>query len=182
MQREKRTHRILVIEPYYGGSHKAFLTGLTQSVSANFTLLTLPARKWKMRMQLSAPWFAQEVSRQLVTERWYDVVLCSTFVDVAVLRTLLQTLKGWNPDAKYCTYFHENQFAYPQQYADETIKQFQYINFTTALASDKLAFNSSYNKDTFFRACGNYRKKSAEMNLDGLVFRLEKKLYSIPGD
>ncbi|MCW5209466.1 DUF3524 domain-containing protein [Desulfobulbus sp. US1] len=43
---------ILLLEPYYGGSHKAFLIGLQQQLDYRFTLLSLPARKWKMRMQL----------------------------------------------------------------------------------------------------------------------------------
>lgn len=152
-----------MIEPYYGGSHQAFLLGLMDNVSADYTLLTLPARKWKMRMQLSAPWFAAQVRKQPCADRGYDAVLCSTFVDVAVLRALLQQLDGWNPKARFCTYFHENQCVYPGQVTDGSMYQFQAINFTTALVSDRLAFNSSFNRDTFFENIQQYLKKSADM-------------------
>ena len=52
--------RILILEPYYGGSHKYFLDGLQKHVRANYHLLALPARNWKMRMQLSALWFVEQ--------------------------------------------------------------------------------------------------------------------------
>ena len=116
-------------------------------------------------MQLSAPWFVSQLSERAASERWFDTVLCSTFVDVAVLRALLQQLEGWNPKTRYCTYFHENQFVYPGQFAPGGDRQFQSINFTTALVSDSLAFNSSFNRDTFFDCCAHYLKKSPGINL-----------------
>ena len=54
---EEQKH-ILVLESYYGGSHKSFLDGLQAHLPVHLTLVTLPARKWKMRMQLAAPWMA----------------------------------------------------------------------------------------------------------------------------
>ncbi len=54
--------RVLLIEPYYGGSHKQFLDGMTNNITADFILWSLPARKWKMRMQLAAPWFVSKIS------------------------------------------------------------------------------------------------------------------------
>lgn len=159
----KKRNRLLIIEPYYGGSHRAFLHGLLESVSCDYKLLTLPARKWKMRMQLSAPWFTDRVREAAPADRWYDTVLCSTFVDVAVLRAMLQQLDGWNQDTRFCTYFHENQFVYPGQVADKTIQQFTAINFTTAIVSDGVAFNSAYNMKSFLGHSGSYVKKAADM-------------------
>jgi len=152
--------RLLVIEPYYGGSHQAFLDGLMRHVAADTTLLQLPARSWKRRMQLAAPWFAAEVAALPVLKRGFDTVLCSSFVDVALLRVMLQRLPGWNPKTVFCTYFHENQFAYPGQYADPAIRQFQYLNFSTSLASDRSAFNSSFNWESFASGIREYLKKS----------------------
>lgn len=168
---EKRL-RILIIEPYFGGSHQAFLEGLLKHIKADCTLLTLPARSWKSRMQLSAPWFASQFAKRAVSERWFDTVLCSTFVDVAVLRALLQQLEGWNPKTRYCTYFHENQFVYPGQFVSTGDRQFQAINFTTAVVSDRLAFNSSFNRQTFFTSCGHYLKKTAGINLTEVLEKI----------
>lgn len=161
----KRKRRILIIEPYFDGSHRDFLKGLQESIEAEFVLLTLPGRKWKMRMQLSAPWFYERVAGLAKELQFFDTVLCSTFVDVAVLRALLIQLPGWNPTARFCTYFHENQFAYPRQAGDPSIRQFSAINFMTAVASDSIAFNSGYNRDTFLEASYGYVKKASDMSL-----------------
>ncbi len=157
--------RLLVVEPYYGGSHKAFLDGLISQVQADCLLLSLPARKWKMRMQLSAPWFVQCIKDLPGDKRFFDTVLCSTFVDVAVFRSLVSQLRGWNPHTRFCTYFHENQFVYPNQIADPSIFQFSAINFSTALCSDSLAFNSNFNFSSFLTGNKAYLKKASDMKL-----------------
>lgn len=174
--------RVLILEPYYGGSHQLFLSGLQRTVEAEYLLLTLPARKWKMRMQLAAFWFVQELKKMPEDERGFDTVLCSTFVDVAVLRALLVSVAGWNSAARIITYFHENQFAYPGQTADPTIRQFTAINFTTAMASDFCAFNSRYNLETFVSAIGSSLKRATDMKLGGCVQEiLQKSVVLYPG-
>ena len=97
--------RILLLEPYYGGSHRYFLEGLQRHVPARYELLTLPARKWKMRMQLSAPWFVEQLKKLVPAERSFDAVLCSSYVDVAVLRALLVRVPGWNHEAQDLSLF-----------------------------------------------------------------------------
>ena len=167
--------RILIVEPYYGGSHKHFLDGLQKFVAAEYTMLTLPARKWKMRMQLAAPWFVSKIMELPPEKREFHSVLCSTFVDVAVLRALLGRLKGWSSGTKYLTYFHENQFAYPRRPKDNSFHQFTAINFNTALASDKIAFNSNFNYHSFFSSCSQYVKSAADMKLAFTVEAMQEK-------
>lgn len=164
---------ILVIEPYFGGSHKQFLHGIQEHIAADFVFLTLPARKWKMRMQLSAPWFVEHVKK--MASKNFTTVLCSTFVDVAVLKALLFTLPDWNNNCRFCTYFHENQFVYPLRDDQKTSFQFTSINFTTALASDRIAFNSNYNKDSFLNSCAMYLKKNNEIDLSESFTGIEEK-------
>lgn len=167
--------RVLILEPYYGGSHRFFLEGLQLHVAAHYTIFTMPARKWKMRMQLSALWCIQKIGGLPQSERRFDVVLCSSFVDVAVLRALLAKVKGWDSAVKICTYFHENQFVYPERQADKKNFQFAAINFHSALASDKIAFNSLYNAETFFSGCQKYLQTAAEMGLSAITSDLRGK-------
>jgi len=174
MDRKEKKKQILVLEPYYGGSHKYFLEGLLSVIRAEYTLLTLPARKWKMRMQLSAPWFVDMIRELPLRQRKFDTVLCSTFIDVAVLRALLSAIEGWNATTQYLTYFHENQFVYPRQDGKSNY-QFTAINFNTALCSDKIAFNSQFNRNSFFNSCSQYVKSATDMNLSWVVDALKKK-------
>ncbi len=163
---------ILLLEPYYGGSHKNFLTGLQKYVDCRFSLLTLPARKWKMRMQLAAPWFAEKIITQISANADYDAILCSTFLDVAVLRSLLSRQGITLPLA---VYFHENQFCYPGQVADPGMYQFSAMNFTSALCADALAFNSRYNLESFLDGVTKYLKKATDMELVHLVKAIREK-------
>ena len=167
--------RVLVLEPYYGGSHKHFLDGLQDNIAAEYTLLTLPARKWKMRMQLSAPWFFSKIEKLPPEKRWFDTVLCSTFIDVGMLRALLGRVEGWNTKSQYLTYFHENQFAYPRRVGDKYYYQFTAINFNSALASDRIAFNSHFNRESFLKNCTKYVKSAVDMDLSWTVDTLEEK-------
>ena len=73
--------KILVLEPYYGGSHKDFLAGLIRNLPYSFELLTLPAHSWKWRMRLAAPHFAQALAGDpRYAGRIFDRILCSSLI------------------------------------------------------------------------------------------------------
>ena len=168
--------RVLLLEPYFGGSHQSFLRGLMENTPFEYTLMDMPARKWKWRMRLAAPLLADELKKD--TGR-YDRVLCSTFVDVAALRALGPQ---WLGEVPVLTYFHENQFAYPVQAEDERDMHFALTNMTTALASDSLAFNSRYNLDTFIDGIRDIIRRAPDMKLQRPAERiLEKARILSPG-
>lgn len=174
--------RILLIEPYYGGSHKQFLDGMTRHIPADFKLLTLPARKWKMRMQLAAPWFVQKIRDMRREERDFYAVLCSSFIDVGVFKALVSSVGGWNDTCLYLTYFHENQFSYPDNLPRRAIHPFTAINFTSALVSDRIAFNSEFNRTSFIEHCRTYVSKAVDMELDNdMLCLVEKSSVLYPG-
>jgi len=166
--------KILVLEPYYGGSHKTFLEGLARHLSADLDLYTLPARKWKWRMRLAAPYFAEALQN---SSGGYASVLCSTFIDVATLKALAPE---WINDLPVVTYFHENQFAYPVRAEDERDFHFALTNFTTALASDKILFNSRYNLESFLAGCRDFVRKAPDMKMDYRLETLRRKAIILP--
>jgi len=163
--------KILVLEPYYGGSHKIFLDGLQAHVPLDFILLTLPARKWKWRMRLAAPFFAEKIA-PLSSKIKFDAVFCSSFVDVATLRSLLPANVSRLP---LYTYFHENQFVYPVRKEDERDFHFGLTNLTTSLASDKIAFNSNYNMQTFCTGAERLLKICSDIKLEGVIEKIRHK-------
>ncbi len=150
--------RILVLEPYYGGSHKSFLDGLRR-LPFEFKFMTFPARKWKWRMRLAAPLYARKLHE---SGQRFDRILCSSFVDVAAFRGLAPL---WTRQVLLLTYFHENQFEYPVQAEDERDFHFSLTNLTTALASDNVAFNSAYNLNSFLEGAKKLLKSSYDMRL-----------------
>ncbi len=174
--------RILLLEPYFGGSHQQFLEGLQKYVPAQYRLFTLPARNWQMRMQLAAPWFIQKITELPVAQRAFDTVLCSTFVDVGVLRGLLPRIEGWNPQARILIYFHENQFVYPFRENQTARHLLAGINFHSALAADAIAFNSEYNRQTFLAGVRAGLKAASGIKLPGIIEELaDKSVVLFPG-
>lgn len=171
--------RILALEPFYGGSHRAFLDGLAAQLPGEMELLTMPARHWKARMRMAAPGLASELGRRGKPKGDYRAILCSTYVDVAAFRGLAPP---WLREVAICTYFHENQFAYPVTHEAERDLHFAITNLTTALASDRLAFNSAYNRDSFLAGCRQMFARSADLCLDGAVEAiLAKSVVLSPG-
>ena len=60
---------VWALEPYFGGSHKAFLQGLAERSSHAFTLFTLPGRNWKWRMHGGALSLAEQVLQRRAAGR-----------------------------------------------------------------------------------------------------------------
>lgn len=142
--------RILAVEPYYGGSHRAVLDGLVSRIDAEWTLLTLPARKWKWRMRGSAITFAAELraqhSRAGASEPSFDLVFASTFVNLAELYGMAGPALAGVPSI---VYFHENQLVYPNRHTAEWDYQFPLTNITSALAASACVFNTEWTRTTF---------------------------------
>jgi glycosyltransferase involved in cell wall biosynthesis len=163
--------KILVLEPYYGGSHKTFLDELQNHLPFDFILLTLPARKWKWRMRLAAPLFVDQIL-SVAEDQKIAAILCSSFVDVATLRSLLPPAVNCLP---FYTYFHENQFAYPVRREDERDFHFGLTNLTTVLASDRVAFNTRYNFETFLDGVEQILRICPDMKLSSIREKITAK-------
>jgi glycosyltransferase involved in cell wall biosynthesis len=143
--------RVLALEPYYGGSHRAVLDELTGALAATdpaweVEAYTLPARKWKWRMRGSAIVLAQRAREAWdAGERW-ELVFASTFVNLAEFRALAGPGVGSLPTI---VYFHENQLLYPNRHTAEWDLQFPLTNIVSALAADRCVFNTRWNLDGF---------------------------------
>jgi len=133
---------IIFLEPFYGGSHRAFADGLRAHSRHHIDLLTLPARFWKWRIRGAA----LELLRKLERPVTYNLVITSSLIDIPLLKALWP---GTCPPV--LLYFHENQLLYPLSPGEKRDFHYGFSNITSALASEKVIFNSRFHHDAFFR-------------------------------
>lgn len=141
--------RILALEPFYGGSHRAFLDRWREGSRHRFTLLTLPPYKWKWRMRHGAVTFAEEVRRRCAAGDGWDLLFASDMLDLATFRGLAPAAVASLPAVAY---FHENQLTYPVREEAEQDLHFAFTNLTTALAADEVWWNSDFHRRELLEA------------------------------
>jgi len=146
---------ILALEPYYGGSHRAFIDGLSKASRHTWTLLTLPAHKWKWRMRHSAITFASKATELTEKRRSWDILFCSDMLNLAEFVALVPAGIAGLPKV---IYFHENQLTYPVRAEDERDYQLAMTNLTSTLAADTVWFNSQFHSDSFLDALAKFLK------------------------
>ena len=132
--------KVLFLEPFYGGSHKAFADGLTQNSRHRVDLCHLPARFWKWRMRGAALHFTENPENL----RDYDLVIASGLMSISDFKALA------GRSLPVMAYFHENQFSYPLSPGERMDYQFGFTDIISALAADRVLFNSRTHMEMFF--------------------------------
>jgi glycosyltransferase involved in cell wall biosynthesis len=169
--------RILALEPYYGGSHKAFLDGWSALSRHDWTILTLPPYKWKWRMRHAAVTFAQEVHEHLSEKPAWDLLFCSDMLNLAEFRGLTRRDLG---DLPSVVYFHENQLPNPVRVESERDYQFAMTNMTSALAADAVWFNSAFHRDSFLDGLDTFLKRMPDHQPTDAVDAIREKAHVHP--
>jgi len=163
--------RILLIEPYYGGSHQAWTDGYRQHSQHQIELLTMPAQFWKWRMQGGAVSMAREFADLAYRP---DLIIASDMMDVSLFRAMTRT------DIPIALYFHENQLTYPQNRRQHHGWQYGFINYASALAADKIFFNSEFHLQNFYEELPRMLKHFTDYNELQTIDQLRKKSAVLP--
>lgn len=164
--------RILALEPYYGGSHQAFLDGWSEASRHDWTILSLPAHKWKWRMRHAAVTFADQLDARPPLHAGWDLLFCSDMLNLAEFPGLAPREVALLPAILY---FHENQLTYPVQVESERDYHFAMTNMTSALAADEVWFNSTFHRDSFLGALGTFLKRLPDHQPLDAIERIEGK-------
>lgn len=171
--------RVLALEPYYGGSHKAFLDGWIKRSRHTWAVLGLPAYKWKWRMRHGAVTLADQVVDRIGQDRGCDVLFCSDMLNLAEFLGLAPEPIRRIPSV---VYFHENQLTYPVRRENERDLHFAFTNMTTALAATAVWFNSAFHRDAFLRALTDLlRRMPDHQSLDAVQRIRAKSSVQSPG-
>jgi len=163
--------QILLVEPYYGGSHRAWADGYAGSSEHDVTLVTHEARFWKWRMHgAHLTMAAGLVDRP-------DVVLASSMMDVAGFLGATRETIGTAPVA---VYFHESQFTYPLSPLDRPDLTYPMTNWSSAAVADLVLFNSEFHRWTFFAEADRFLRQFPDRPHTDLIADVEKRSEVLP--
>ena len=164
--------KILALEPYLGGSHKAFIDGWCARSRHEWTVLGLPSFKWKWRMRHAPITFADMVAQRVASGGAWDVLFCSDMLNLAEFLGLAPESVRRLPSVAY---FHENQLTYPCRFEDERDYQYCFSNMATALAATEVWFNSAFHRDELLGAIPEFLRKMPDRRPWGIVDRIRAK-------
>ena len=141
--------KILIIEPYFTGSHADWVRGYKKFSRHDVQILSLSGQFWKWRMHGGAVTLAQKF---LQSDFLPNFVLATDMLDLTTFLALTREKTHSIPTA---IYFHENQICYPWSPDDRDVRQnrdrhYGFINYASALAADAIFFNSQFHQTAFF--------------------------------
>ena len=184
---------VLIIEPFYTGSHQRWCDEFQAHSQHKIELSKLSGVHWKWRMHGGAV----EISTKLnQTKVKYDLILVSDFLDLATFKALY-----WDAEVAMAIYFHENQITYPWSETDQDVRlkrdnHYGWINYTSALVANRCFFNSRYHMQSFIDSLPQFlnqfpdgvdlnsiqsiAEKSQVLHLGMAMHNLERKVNDVP--
>ncbi|CAG7832410.1 unnamed protein product [Allacma fusca] len=169
--------KVLLIEPYYAGSHKVLidlLCSLFDSCSEGedapeVHLATMTGKKWHWRARTSALHFAQTIP--IAQDFVYETIFASCVLPLHELLALRPDLVN----GKKILYFHENQLVYPRRKIKDRDFQYGYNQIMSCLVADVVLFNSNFNKDSFLSSMKSFFKLQPDYRPKNLRESIEPK-------
>lgn len=134
---------VALLEPYHTGSHAAWADEFCRFTSHTATLFALPGRFWKWRMHGAAVTLATQYQQHGGN---FDLILASDMLDLTTFQALTRRSTASVP---YVLYFHENQLTYPFPPNERRDLHYGFINYASALAADRVLFNSDFHRTAF---------------------------------
>jgi glycosyltransferase involved in cell wall biosynthesis len=167
--------RVLLVEPFFAGSHRAWAEGYAANSGHEVRLLTHPGRWWKWRMRGSALTLATALD---TLEDWLpDLVIVSDMIDLAQFRTFSRSTLG---DIPTILYFHESQLTYPTSPQAQPDISFALTNWLSAVAADAILFNSGYHLDLFYESLPALLKSFPDLTHRHLIGEVSSKSEVLP--
>ncbi|MFP4227325.1 MAG: DUF3524 domain-containing protein [Salinivenus sp.] len=140
---------ILALEPWYKGTHRHFLDGLASHSAHTIRAVTMPGRFWRWRMEGGGVTLAEK-ARGVVEDGFApDLVFATGLVNLPAVLSLARPHLDGVPVVQY---FHENRLTDLRPPGEERERAYAITNYLSALAADRVVFNSQSHFDEFIEA------------------------------
>ena len=138
---------VWLLNPYHTGSHHAWAEGYAAHSRHDVRVLSMQGYFWKWRMQGGALELAQQANDALATDQRPDVLLATSMTNLPAFLALTRRGLGSVP---VVLYMHENQLTYPSPPGVKRDLTYGAIQHLSALAADRVCFNSDYHLQAWF--------------------------------
>ncbi|MEM7095710.1 MAG: DUF3524 domain-containing protein [Actinomycetota bacterium] len=135
--------RVLVLEPWYGGSHRAWVDGWAAHSRHELHVLSLPAQFWRWRLRGGAASLAEATQEWVADHGRPDGVVISGLIDASSYLGLARRSLGSTPVALY---LHESQILYPPAPGQRLDIDAGLANWRSIIAADRLWWNSDFHR------------------------------------
>jgi len=165
--------KILLLSPYDAPSHRRWRQGLTTELEEHsWTCLVLPPRHFSWRVRGNSLTWSQDP----ILKQPYDLLIATSMTDLSALRGMVPELCH----VPAILYFHENQFAYPENERQAYSLEPAVLNLYSAMAADLIVFNSQYNQDSFLLGVEEFLNKMPDQVPPGICQQLLEKARVVP--
>ncbi|MEQ8842426.1 MAG: DUF3524 domain-containing protein [Acidimicrobiales bacterium] len=138
-----------LVDPFHGGSHRAWAEGWTATSAHRVRLHTLPAQAWRWRMRGAATTLAPTLVDGATKDGPPDVVVVSDMIDLGDLRARTMTTHSRVP---MVLYLHENQLTYPRRPDEPLDAGLAWITWRNLTLADEIWCNSAFHRDELLGA------------------------------
>jgi glycosyltransferase involved in cell wall biosynthesis len=141
--------RIDLVEPFFGGSHRAWAEGWAAYSDHEVCLHTLPGSAWRWRMRGAAVTIAPRLVAGSEHRGPPDLLVVSDMVDLGDLLARTRRTHGNVPVALY---LHENQLTYPRRPGEPLDTGLAWITWRNLTLADEIWCNSAFHRDELLAA------------------------------
>jgi glycosyltransferase involved in cell wall biosynthesis len=164
--------RILLVEPYHGGSHQVWADGYAASSRHDVEIIGHEARFWKWRMRGAHLTLGAEAVDRFGPSPHIDALLVSSMMDVA---GFLGATRRTFESVPVAVYFHENQFTYPLSPLDRPDLTYAMTNWSSAAVADRAIFNSEFHRRQFFAEARRFLRQFPDHRHRELIDPVERR-------
>lgn len=173
--RPQPSRRILFLEPFDGGSHRAFARGWAARSRHRIRIETLPARVWKWRLRGAAWTFAERPSvRAALRPGRIDAVVATSMMNAADFRAAARLT------VPLILYVHENQLSYPRPPGEPLDHGLALASLASAAAADAVVFNSRFHRRDFFEGLAAWIRRFPERAPARTVAEIRRRASVVP--
>lgn len=169
--------RIVIVEPYAGGSHLAWAAGYRANTIHDVSIISHEARFWKWRMQGAHLTLAEELRKDIAANGPVDLLIGTSMLNSAAF---LGMVRRDVSDVPFVLYMHENQLSYPISPQDRPDQSYPMINWSAMAVADMVVFNSQFHHDDWFGRLPRFLRQFPDHPHESLIADVEKRSVVLP--